>query len=138
VWLVESVGGGRYLLAMNKKGVRQTLQTGSIVFGASGLFLLVLPTMFLDLMALSQSDEMSWAMRMIGITVAALAGNMWLHVQFADKKALRLVGRLMCASAAVLGVLTLLIPAELTWFTYAYAAIGFGFSISYGYNLVRK
>ena len=138
MWLVESVGGGRYLLAMNKKGVRQTLQTGSIVFGASGLFLLVLPTMFLDLMALSQSDEMSWAMRMIGITVAALAGNMWLHVQFADKKALRLVGRLMCASAAVLGVLTLLIPAELTWFTYAYAAIGFGFSISYGYNLVRK
>ena len=94
--------------------------------------------MFLDLMALSQSDEMAWAMRMIGITVAALAGNMWLHVQFADKKALRLVGRLMCASAAVLGLLTLLIPAELTWFTYAYAAIGFGFSISYGYNLVRK
>ena len=138
MWLVESVGGGRYLLGMNKKGVRQTLQTGSIVFGASGLFLLVLPTMFLDLMALSQSDEMAWAMRMIGITVAALAGNMWLHVQFADKKALRLVGRLMCASAAVLGVLTLLIPAELTWFTYAYAAIGFGFSISYGYNLVRK
>lgn len=138
MWLVESVGGGGYLLAMNKKGVRQTLQTGSIVFGASGLFLLVLPTMFLDLMALSQSDEMAWAMRMIGITVAALAGNMWLHVQFADKKALRLVGRLMCASAAVLGVLTLLIPAELTWFTYAYAAIGFGFSISYGYNLVRK
>ena len=123
---------------MNKTGVRPTLQTGSIVFGASGLFLLVLPTMFLDLMALSQSDEMAWAMRMIGITVAALAGNMWLHVQFADKKALRLVGRLMCACAAVLGVLTLLIPAELTWFTYAYAAIGFGFSISYGYNLVRK
>jgi len=123
---------------MNKKGIRQTLQAGSIVFGASGLALVVLPVEFLKLMALSQSDEMAWSMRMIGITVAALAGNMWLHVQFADKKALRLVGRLMCASSGALGVLTLLTPAELTWFTYAYAAVGFGFSISYGYNLVRK
>lgn len=138
MWSVESVGGGGYVVGMNKKGVRQTLQAGSIVFGASGLFLLVMPDVFLDLLALSASDEMAWAMRMIGITVVALAGNMWQHVQSADKKALRFVGRVMCASAGALGVLTLLIPAELTWFTYAYAAIGFGFSISYGYNLVRK
>jgi len=138
VWRVESVGGGGYVVGMNKKGVRQTLQAGSIVFGASGLFLLVLPVEFLKLLGLSQSDEMAWSMRMIGITVAALAGNMWQHVQCADKKSLRFVGRVMCVSAAVLGVLTLMIPAELTWFTYLYAAIGFGFSISYGYNLVRK
>ena len=37
-----------------------------------------------------------------------------------------------------IGVLTLMIPAELTWFTYAYAAVGFGFGISYAVILVRK
>jgi len=138
VWRVESVGVSRYVDDMNKKGIRQTLQAGSIVFGASGLALIVLPLEFLDLLALSQSDEMAWSMRMIGITVAALAGNMWQHVQCADKKSLRFVGRVMCVSSASLGILTLMIPAEMTWFTYLYAAVGFGFSISYGFNLVRK
>jgi len=31
----------------------------------------------------------------------------------------------------------LLIPVELTWFGYLYAAIGFGFSLSYLVNLAR-
>jgi hypothetical protein len=44
----------------------------------------------------------------------------------------------MCISATALGVLTLMIPAELTWFTYAYAAVGFGFGMAYAVNLVRK
>jgi hypothetical protein len=35
-------------------------------------------------------------------------------------------------------VLTLLIPAQLTWFAYLYAAIGFGFGLSYLINIVRK
>jgi len=37
-----------------------------------------------------------------------------------------------------LGVLTLMIPVKLTWFSYVYAAIGFGFAISYGINLLKK
>jgi len=28
-------------------------------------------------------------------------------------------------------VLTLMIPAELTWFSYVYAGIGFGFALTY-------
>jgi hypothetical protein len=44
----------------------------------------------------------------------------------------------MCASAAALGVLTLMAPAELTWFAYLYAAIGFGFAASYAINMLRK
>jgi hypothetical protein len=37
----------------------------------------------------------------------------------------------MCLSATALGVLTLMIPAGITWFSYVYAGIGFGFAISY-------
>ena len=49
---------------MNYSALRNVLKAGSIVFGASALFLLVLPDLFLDLLGLSQSDEMAWAMRM--------------------------------------------------------------------------
>jgi hypothetical protein len=46
--------------------------------------------------------------------------------------------RVMAISAFGLGVLTLLIPvATLTWFDYAYAAVGFGFSLAYIVGLLR-
>jgi hypothetical protein len=48
------------------------------------------------------------------------------------------VAKVMCFSAAALGVLTLMAPAELTWFAYLYAAIGFGFAASYAINMLRK
>lgn len=36
-----------------------------------------------------------------------------------------------------LRVLTLSIPTKLSWFDYLYAAIGFGFAISYLVNLLK-
>jgi len=41
-------------------------------------------------------------------------------------------------SAAGLGVLTLLIPAPLGWFTLLYAAVGFSFSAAYIWALAKK
>jgi hypothetical protein len=75
---------------------------------------------------------------MIGVTVFALAGNMWQNSEQISVSRLMQVAQVMCISAAGLGILTLLIPAELTWFTYFYAAIGFGFAISYLINLIRN
>ena len=123
---------------MNYSALRNVLKAGSMVFGASALFLLVLPDLFLDLLGLSQSDEMAWAMRMIGITLLALAGNMWNNAgQSSDVRVVN-VAKVMCVSATALGVLTLLIPGEITWFSYLYAAVGFGFGLAYLVNLVRK
>jgi hypothetical protein len=31
-----------------------------------------------------------------------------------------------------------MIPGEITWFSYFYAAIGFGFGLSYLINILRK
>ena len=77
-------------------------------------------------------------MRMIGITVFALSGNMWNNSsQSADHRVVN-VAKIMCLSAAGLGVLTLMIPAHLGWFTYVYAAIGFGFSLAYLTALLKK
>jgi hypothetical protein len=123
---------------MNFSALRNVLKAGSIVFGASAVILLVLPAFFLELLGLSQSDEMVWAMRMIGITLLALAGNMWNNSGQDSDVRVGNVAKVMCVSATALGVLTLLIPGEITWFSYLYAAVGFGFALAYLVNLVRK
>jgi O-antigen/teichoic acid export membrane protein len=123
---------------MNYAALRKTLQAGSVVFGASGLFLLILPALFLDLLALETNDQLVWSMRMIGITVFALAGNMWNNAAQSSDVRVANVAKVMCVSATALGLLTLMIPAELTWFTYLYAAVGFGFGIAYLVGMLVK
>ena len=124
---------------MYQHGVKQTLKAGSAVFGTSAIFLLIAPGLFLDLLDLESNDQMVWSMRMIAITLIALAGNMWQNSKLNNSAAgLRYVARLMIFSATSLGVLTLLIPAKITIFTGVYAAIGFLFAISYLINLTRK
>ena len=124
---------------MYQHGVKQTLKAGSAVFGASAIFLLIAPELFLDLLNLESNDQMVWSMRMIAITLIALAGNMWQNSKLNNSAAgLRYVALVMIFSAASLGVLTLLIPAKITIFTAVYAVIGFLFAISYLVNLTRK
>jgi len=123
---------------MNYSALRTTLKAGSIVFGASAVFLLLLPAFFLDLLGLSHNSEMIWSMRMIGITLIALSGNMWNNSAQSSDTRVGNVAKVMCVSATALGVLTLLNPTELTWFSYVYTAIGFGFGLSYLINLIRK
>mgnify|MGYP000011392482 FL=1 len=123
---------------MYQHGVKQTLRAGSIVFGLSALFLLIAPGVFLDLLEVTNNSEMIWSMRMIGITLIALAGNMWQNSKLNNAAGIAYVGRVMFIAAAGLGFLTIFIPAPLTPIAIAYAAIGFGFSLSYLINLIRK
>jgi hypothetical protein len=123
---------------MYQHGVKQTLKAGSIVFGLSALFLLIAPGVFLDLLGVTNNSEMIWSMRMIGITLIALAGNMWQNSKLNNAAALGFVGRVMFVAAAGLGFLTIFIPASLTPVAIGYAVIGFAFSISYLINLIRK
>ena len=123
---------------MYQHGVKQTLKAGSIVFGLSALFLLVAPGIFLDLLGVTNSSQLIWSMRMIAITLIALSGNMWQNSKLNNAASLGYVGRVMFVAAAGLGFLTIFIPARLTPFAIGYAVIGFGFSISYLINLIRK
>ena len=123
---------------MHTRNLRKTLRAGSLVFGISAIFLLVLPNLFLELLGLDKSDSLVWSMRMIGITVFALAGNMWNNAGQSSDARVENVAKVMCLSAASLGVLTLMIPVKLTWFSYIYAAIGFGFAIAYAFNLLKS
>ena len=122
----------------NIKYLRRVLLTGSTVFGLSALLLIISPSLFNELLGLSSTPELDWAMRMIGLTLVALAGNMMSVSLNGKDSAVIFSARVMAVSAAGLGVLTLLIPIEtLTWFDYAYAAVGFGFSVAYIVGLIR-
>lgn len=127
------------IAATSVNGIRFTLKSGAMVFGSSALVLLVLPGVFLGLLGLdSTSLPLVWTMRMIGVTLVALAGNMWTNATNQDNRVVLRVGVVMAVSAAGLGVLTLLLPVPLTWFSVAYAIVGFAFSLSYVFFLVQS
>ena len=113
--------------------LRLVLRTGSIVFGISALALILVPATFNGLLGLNSTPELEWAMRMIGITLVALAGNMFSVSSRGSEASVVFSGRVMLASAFALGVLTLLLPVQLNWFAIAYSAIGFGFSAAYAW-----
>lgn len=122
----------------NYKYLRRVLLTGATVFGFSALLLIVSPSLFNELLGITATPELDWAMRMIGLTLVALAGNMMSVSLKGRDSTVLFSARVMCVSAFGLGVLTLLIPvATLTWFDYAYAAVGFGFSLAYLVGLLR-
>jgi O-antigen/teichoic acid export membrane protein len=122
----------------NFKYLRRVLFTGATVFGFSALLLIISPSLFNELLGISSTPELDWAMRMIGLTLVALAGNMFSVSLKGKDSTVLFSARVMAISAAGLGVLTLLIPVEtLTWFDYAYAAVGFGFSFAYLVGLFR-
>ncbi len=124
---------------MYQHGIKQTLKAGSAVFGASAIFLIVTPKLFLDLLDLESNDQMVWSMRMIGIILFALAGNMWQNSKITNNAAgLKYAGIVMVLAAAGLGFLTIFIPATLNPFTIGYAVIGFSFALVYLINLLKK
>jgi O-antigen/teichoic acid export membrane protein len=111
--------------------IRIVLRAGSIVFGLSAALLLVAPGLFNSLLGLTTTAELEWAMRMIGITLVALTGNMFSVASRGSDGSVLFSARVMLVSAFALGLLTLLIPVPLTWFSVVYAIVGFGFSAAY-------
>lgn len=124
--------------AIEKHPLRIVLRIGAGVFGLSAVFLLVFPELFLELLALPSGEDQVWSMRMIAITLVALTGNMLMVSLYANIKGVRLASRVMQFAAFALGALTLAIPAQLTWFTYLYAGVGFGFAAAYTVLLFRR
>ena len=107
------------------------------MFGLSSAGLIVFPAFFLELLGLEPELPLMWSMVMIGITLVALTGNMVVVSVSARDGGVRMASAVMLFAAAGLGMITLLIPVAYTWFTLAYAAVGFGFSLAYLVGLLR-
>lgn len=133
-WL--AVRPTRRLLVVTQ--LRYTLRTGAVVFGLSAAALITFPAFFLELLGLPVDLPLMWAMVMIGITLVALTGNMAVVSVSASDGGVRMASIVMLFAAAGLGMITLLIPVAYTWFTLAYAAVGFAFSLAYFVGLLRS
>lgn len=118
--------------------IRKVLAAGSLVFGLSAVALIVVPGTFLELLWFPSNPELDWAMRMIGITLVALSGNMYSVSKHGTDRTVIFSGRLMMICAAGLGVTTLTTPYSGSGFAEAYALVGFGFSAAYAFALSRK
>lgn len=120
------------------KRFRLVLRFGSLVFGLSAVVLIVVPGFFNALLGLQSTAALEWSMRMTGVTLVALAGNMFAHASRGSDESVRFTGFVMMVSAFTLGVVTLLIPVPLAWFTVTYAIVGFAFSGAYVWSALSK
>ena len=118
--------------------LRLVLRAGATVFGLSALLLIALPRFFTDLLGMVGSADLDWSMRMIGLTLVALTGNMLVVSLHGLDKGVLLSARVMQIAAFGLGLITLLIPSGWNWFVILYALVGFGFSLAYTIFLLRK
>ena len=117
--------------------LRYTLRAGATVFGVSALALILVPSFFLALLGLDTTPALVWSMVLIGVTLVALTGNMAVVSFTASDRGVRAASVVMMLAAGGLGVTTLLIPVPFTWFSIAYALVGFGFSSAYVVGLTR-
>ena len=118
--------------------LRLVLRAGASVFGLSAALLIALPRFFTDLLGMMGSNDLDWSMRMIGLTLVALTGNMLVVSLHGSDKGVLLSARVMQIAAFGLGVITLLIPSGWNWFVILYALVGFGFCLAYTIFLFRK
>ena len=118
--------------------LRLVLRAGASVFGLSAILLIALPRFFTDLLGMMGSNDLDWSMRMIGLTLVALTGNMLVVSLHGSDRGVLFSARVMQFSAFGLGAITLLIPTGWNWFVILYALVGFGFSLAYTIFLLQK
>ena len=118
--------------------LRLVLRAGASVFGLSAILLIALPRFFTDLLGMMGSNDLDWSMRMIGLTLVALTGNMLVVSLRGSDRGVLFSARVMQIAAFGLGAITLLIPTGWNWFVILYALVGFGFSLAYTIFLLQK
>lgn len=118
--------------------LRLVLRAGASVFGLSAILLIALPRVFTDLLGMMGSNDLDWSMRMIGLTLVALTGNMLVVSIHGSDRGVLFSARVMQIAAFGLGAITLLIPTGWNWFVILYALVGFGFSLAYTIFLLQK
>jgi hypothetical protein len=118
--------------------LRLVLRAGASAFGVSAVLLIALPRFFTDLLGMVGSSDLDWSMRMIGLTLVALTGNMLVVSLHGSDKGVLFSARVMQIAAFGLGAITLLIPSGWNWFVIVYALVGFGFSLAYTFFLLQK
>jgi hypothetical protein len=133
----ESKMGNRSESSSQATLIRGILGAGSVVFLVSSAVLIVLPTYFGELLGLTTSETSDWALRMMGATLLALSGQMWL-VRSAPQLTVRRSAAVMIVAGGAMTVFTVIMPADWTIARFAYLGIGLGFLTAYLVALIRR
>ena len=133
----ESKMGNRSESSSQATLIRGILGAGSVVFLVSSAVLIVLPTYFGELLGLTTSETSDWALRMMGATLLALSGQMWL-VRSAPEITIRRSAAVMIVAGGAMTVFTVIMPADWTIARFAYLGIGLGFLTAYLVALIRR
>lgn len=117
-------------LDVSARLIRMVLGTGSAFFFVSGLLLMGVPDSFAAWIGLTPSDAIAWSMRTLGVTLAGLAGLMWLVRRAGDHPVLG-AGAVMMVASACLTALTATMPGEWTPLRWALLGAGAVFALAY-------
>jgi hypothetical protein len=110
--------------------IRSVLAVGSAFFLVSGALLFVVPDSFAVWIGLEPSDAVAWTLRMLGVVLMALAGQMWLVRRARDHPVLG-AGAVMMVASALLTGLTVTLPGEWTPLRWALLGAGAVFALAY-------
>lgn len=119
------------------KTLRLVLKFGGAVFGLSAIALLAVPRMFTDLLGLIGTEDLDWAMRMIGMTLVALCGQMFSVSIFGNERGVLVSASVMQVASFGLAIIALLIPVNPNLFVLAYSGLSFGFTFVYTYLIIQ-
>ena len=117
-----------------------TLRMGAIVFALSALALIAAPEFFLEFLKIEKnesgySEEIIWAMRMIGAVLVIVATMMPVVAAFASERTLRQVASIMVLVCLTLSFLTVVAPGSWTLGRWGYIVVGTTFALAYLYGL---
>ena len=125
---------------MLTRRIALVLRIGAVIFALSALALLLNPRYFLDFIGVTSetnlaTQELLWAMRMMGLTLVIVSITMPVVAAFAPERVLRQVAVVVVPNCVGLSVLSAFAPGEWVVGRIGYVAIGIGFALGYLFAL---
>ena len=125
---------------MLTRRIALVLRIGAVVFALSAFALLFNPWYFLDFIGVTSqanlaTQELVWAMRMIGLTLVIVALMMPVVAAFAPERVLRQVAIVMVPTCIGLSILSAFAPGQWGTGRILYVAIGVCFALGYLFAL---
>lgn len=121
---ISGVGASAHL-------IRVVLAVGSLVFLLSAIVLVLSPRSFAGWLGMTTVEEVLWTLRLLGVAVFGLAGQMWLVRRAGDHPVLGSAAVMVLVSLAMSVLVVTLPAAAWTPLRWAYLGIGLVFAIAY-------
>lgn len=110
--------------------IRVVLALGALLFFASGLLLLLAPSLMAQWLGLAEVIDTTWTLQMLGAALLGLSGQMWLVRRAPDHPVLG-SAVVMLIAGGLMNVLTITLPGSWTSVRWVYLGVGLVFWVSY-------